>query len=363
MADAPAPPTDDAWQFRDRLSPVEGGDRPLWSVMIPAYNCARYLRQTLSSVLAQDPGSALMQIEVVDDASDRDDPAALVAEIGRGRVGFHRQHANVGHSANFRTCLERSRGRYIHLLHGDDAVRPGFYQKLQEGFERAPETGAAFCRQIFIDSHERQTWISPVERSPSGVLTGWLERIAVRQLVQTPSIVVRREVYERLGLFDRRLSWVEDWEMWCRIAANYPVWYEEQPLACYRVHDTSSTSSKIRTGENLRDVRRALDIIAHYLPPASRERIRKESLEHWADDALRFRAPAMLQSGDLRGAANQVLEALLCSRSTATLRKVAELPLRSGARTGRAMGARFSARFRTARQAWAKQRQGRIGRQ
>jgi hypothetical protein len=129
------------------------------------------------------------------------------------------------------------------------------------------------------------------------------------------------------------------------------------------VHDTSSTSSKIRTGENLRDVRRALDIIAHYLPPASRERIRKESLEHWADDALRFRAPAMLQSGDLRGAANQVLEALLCSRSTATLRKVAELPLRSGARTGRAMGARFSARFRTARQAWAKQRQGRIGRQ
>jgi hypothetical protein len=289
-----------------------------------------------------------MQIEVVDDASDRDEPAAVVTEIGRGRVGFHRQGVNVGHSANFRTCLERARGHYIHLLHGDDSVRTGFYRKLQEGFERSPEAGAAFCRQVFIDSHDREIWVSPVERSPSGVLPGWLERIAVRQLIQTPSIAVRREVYERLGLFDRRLSWVEDWEMWCRIAANYPVWYEEQPLACYRVHDTSSTSNKIRTGENLRDVRRAIDIIGAYLPPASRERIRQQSLEHWADDALRFRAPALLQCGDLAGVAHQVIEALRCSRSPATLRKVAELPLRSGARIVRSMAGRFSARFRTA---------------
>ena len=44
-------------------------DRPLWSVMIPAYNCTHFLPQAIESVLAQAPGPAHMQIEVVDDAS------------------------------------------------------------------------------------------------------------------------------------------------------------------------------------------------------------------------------------------------------------------------------------------------------
>jgi glycosyltransferase involved in cell wall biosynthesis len=46
--------------------------RPLWSVMIPTFRCARFLRRTLDSVLSQDPGQDVMQIEVVDDCSNND---------------------------------------------------------------------------------------------------------------------------------------------------------------------------------------------------------------------------------------------------------------------------------------------------
>jgi glycosyltransferase involved in cell wall biosynthesis len=53
---------------------ADGIVRPRWSVMIPTHNCARYLRETLTSVLAQDPGPDVMQIEVVDDHSTKDDP-------------------------------------------------------------------------------------------------------------------------------------------------------------------------------------------------------------------------------------------------------------------------------------------------
>ena len=70
--------------------------RPLWSVMIPAYNCARYLRQSLESVLVQDLGPSHMQIEVVDDRSTEDDPEEVVHEIGGGRVGFHSKSAKSG---------------------------------------------------------------------------------------------------------------------------------------------------------------------------------------------------------------------------------------------------------------------------
>jgi cellulose synthase/poly-beta-1,6-N-acetylglucosamine synthase-like glycosyltransferase len=56
---------------RIRLAPIsEGMHRPLWSVMIPTFHCARFLHQTLESVLSQNPGADVMQIEVVDDCSN-----------------------------------------------------------------------------------------------------------------------------------------------------------------------------------------------------------------------------------------------------------------------------------------------------
>ena len=186
--------------YRATIPPVpEGVQRPLWSVMIPTYNCANYLRETLASVLAQDLGSEIMQIEVVDDFSTKDDPKAVVEELGKGRVSFYQQPENVGHVKNFETCLKRSRGQLVHLLHGDDCVKQGFYRKLQLAFEENPEIGSAFCRPIIMDenSHSLGTW--KLEEPESGILSNWLERIAVDQCIQTPSIVVRRDVYEKLG--------------------------------------------------------------------------------------------------------------------------------------------------------------------
>jgi glycosyltransferase involved in cell wall biosynthesis len=293
--------------------------------MIPSHNCAGYLRQTLVSVLCQDPGPDVMQIEVVDDASTKDEPETVVREIGGGRVGFYRQAVNVGHSANFQTCLERSRGRIVHLLHGDDAVRPGFYETMGMAFERAPGLGAAFCRQVYIDETGNEIWHSPLERESSGILENWLQRIAVRQLIQTPSIVVAREIYEQIGTFDRRLSWVEDWEMWVRIAAYRDVWFETGQLALYRVHATSSTSRQLRSAENLRDVRRALSIIRRYLPSEWAEASVNASLAFWADDALRNRVPTFIRKRDLAAVRAQVEEALRCSRSPATLVALAGL--------------------------------------
>src|ERR1035437_9842369 len=78
-------------------------ERPLWSVMIPTFNCARFLRRTLESVLDQDPGPELIQSEVVDDCPTADEPRTVVDQIGRGRVGFYRKPQNEGAVRNFNT--------------------------------------------------------------------------------------------------------------------------------------------------------------------------------------------------------------------------------------------------------------------
>src|ERR1051326_8157020 len=87
------------------IAPVPSGVvRPLFSVMIPTYNCTQYLREALASVLLQDPGAEQMQIEVVDDCSTDADVRAVVEELGKGRVGYFRQDRNVGSLRNFETC-------------------------------------------------------------------------------------------------------------------------------------------------------------------------------------------------------------------------------------------------------------------
>lgn len=290
--------------------------RPLWSVMIPTYNCANYLRQTLASVLAQDPGPEVMQIQVVDDCSTEDDPEKVVTELGRGRVGFYRQRNNVGHTRNFDTCLLQSRGHLVHLLHGDDMVRDGFYQTMAQRFQAHPEIGAAFCRQIIMNEDGRQIHVSSPIEPESGVLQNWLERIALGQRLQTPAMVVRRQVYEKVGGFDCRIRYYgEDWEMWVRIAATSPVWYENEPLAAYRVHTASLSGRAQRTGENIQDLRRAIEINRVYLPQADADRISKQALEASALGALR-RSRRMIEAEEMQAPLAQMREALICSHST-----------------------------------------------
>jgi hypothetical protein len=305
--------------YRMAIAPVPGGDRPQWSVMIPTHDCAGYLRETMTSVLAQDEGPERMQIEVVDDASS-DRPEDVVEALGRGRVSFFRQPRNVGHVANLNTCLARSRGRLVHVLHGDDCVRDGFYAALARVLEAEPTAGAAFSRYIAIDEQGDWTSIAALEQRSPGLIPDWLERIAVGQRLQTPCMVVRREVYERLGGFDGRPQMSEDWEMWVRIAAHYPVAYEPAPLALYRVHSPSLSGRMLRTGENVRDLRRVIEINREHLPPELADEITRRALRETATTCLR-RARRLLGAGDTAAMWAQVREAV---RSDASPRVLAE---------------------------------------
>jgi glycosyltransferase involved in cell wall biosynthesis len=283
--------------------------------MIPTYNCAHYLRKALHSVLCQDPGRDAMQIEVIDDHSTNDDPEAVVKEMGKGRVNFFKQPENVGYIRNFETCLHRSSGRLIHLLHADDYVLDGFYSKMQQAFEADLAIGAVYCRHIIMDENGHWRRISPLEQPESGILKNCVERIYVRHPIQAPSIVSRRDVFEKLGGFDRRISCSgEDWEMWVRIACKYPIWFEVEPLAVYRSHSASLSGYAARSGQDLKDVRRAYEIISSYLPETIMKKLSRKSREFWAFCGLN-NAVNMLAAGDMAATIAQMREALKFSFS------------------------------------------------
>jgi len=312
------------------------GPRPLWSVMIPTYNCADFLRLALSSVLAQDPGSDRMQIEVIDDASTRDDPESVARELGSGRVGFYRQPTNMGHVSNFNTCIRRARGQLVHILHGDDMALAGFYETMERPFQEAAEIGAAFCRDVRIDAAGDTITTADALAPTSGVLPNWLETIAKGQCLQPPAMVVRRSVYETLGGFDRRIScYGEDWEMWVRIASRYPVWYIPRPLAAYRVHGSSLTAVGTRTGAHARDYRRVIDINRAHLPPQHVDEWTHHATVEFGKACMR-RGWRWVLAGRLRGAYHHFLEGLRTDRSFPVFREFVEHGFRAFAKaTGR----------------------------
>ncbi len=255
--------------------------RPLWSVMIPTYNCSGYLIENLRSVLAQDPGAEFMQIEVVDDFSTDADVESLVREIGGGRVGFYRQPRNVGSLRNFETCLNRATGHYIHLLHGDDQVKPGFYAEIEKLFTLFPQAGAAFTGFVFVDENNERLYDNHTLQDEPGILQNWLFRIASEQLIQVPAMVVRRSVYEKLGGFFG-VHYGEDWEMWARIAAHYPVAHSPERLALYRIHRENITSRYFLTGQSMTDAIQVVHTIQQYLPEAEQKKARLAAKKHLA---------------------------------------------------------------------------------
>lgn len=217
-----------------------------------------------------------MQIEVVDDASTDTDVEALVQRVGKGRVGYFRQPQNVGSLRNFETCINRSRGHLVHLLHGDDRVRPGFYKELDHLFEQHPEAAAAFCRFGYMNEGSQTLFNHPVEIPQPGVLSDWLLKISQNNRIQYAAIAVKREVYEQLGSF-YGITYGEDWEMWVRIARHYPIAYTPSVLADYRRHSNSISGTKHAYGEYFLDLELAMSYIQQHIPAHQRQELLKKS--------------------------------------------------------------------------------------
>ncbi len=122
--------------------------------MIPTYKArGDYLEETLKSILQQDPGPGQMQIEVVDDCSPDGAPVELVRRVAGDRVAVHQEPANNGLAGIWNRCMERARGEWVHILHQDDVVLPGFYDHLYRGIICNPHIGMALSRFALIDAN------------------------------------------------------------------------------------------------------------------------------------------------------------------------------------------------------------------
>lgn len=325
VVDGEPPSTTALFELPPTVSPLPPlAEQPFWSVMVPIYNCREdYLRETLGSVLRQDPGPEEMQIEVLDNCSTVGDPEAVVQEMGGGRISFHRQTHNLGIAGNFNACIERARGQWVHILHGDDTVRPDYYKRARAGITAHPEAAAALSRMIYTDGDGQWMGVSELESRVPGVLDeGFTWRQLTEQRIQFVAMVVRRSTYEELGGFRASLPHCMDWDMWKRVVLSKPIIYAPEPLACYRVHDGMDSSRLIATGANVAEERRSIEYTCALLSREQAKMVRRAANKASGIKAAR-RARQLWRRGLRSAAWHQIIEALRCSWAPAVIARSA----------------------------------------
>ena len=205
---------------------------PLISVVIPCYNQGHFLTEAIESVLAQ--SYPHFEVVVIDDGSK--DNVEEVAGRYPG-VRYLRQE-NSGLAAARNTGLRRSRGDYLVFLDADDRLMPNALEVGLTAFAAHPESAfvAGHCRPITVDG----TWFpvaeqACVDRDPYAALLS-------KCFIYPPATVMfRRSVFETVLNFDTSVSPCADYDLYLRIAKDFPICCHHKVTAEYRKHGTNMT--------------------------------------------------------------------------------------------------------------------------
>ena len=210
-------------------SQIDGGT-PQISVIIPTYNAARYLPQTIESVLRQSCQD--FEVLVIDDGST--DETATVVQRYAPRLRYFRKPNGGGSSArNF--GIAHSRGDFIAPLDADDCWKPDKLERTLQFIDRHPEAGMVFTACTFVDDDGRPLFDYHPRFSPQRLYA----ELLVKNFIPNGTVVVRRDLLLSIGGYDEDIFIPNDWDLWLRLAEVAPVVYLPEPLTFYRRAATS----------------------------------------------------------------------------------------------------------------------------
>lgn len=248
-------------------SPTE---TPLISVVVPAYNAEKYLRQTLESVRAQ----TLRDWEciVVDDGSS-DESAQIAREIAASDTRILLvQQPNAGVSAARNTGFSHAnpQSEFVAFFDADDLWEPEMLQTLVKTLEAHPEAVAAHCNAFYIDGAgarisegvleesgiRRYVYDGrQVQRSEVAHPTTFANAVTNCPIITPGCVLIRRAAFERIRGFNPALRQGEDWDVWVQLTRLSDFPFVNRALLGYRRHQNNASvdrRSAIAQGQALR---------------------------------------------------------------------------------------------------------------
>lgn len=211
-------------------------ENPLVSIVIPCYNHAQFVQETIKSVIDQDYEN--IELIIIDDGSKDNSVSAIqelvpICEERFVRFEF-RSRPNRGLSSTLNESMRWCKGVYYFALASDDIIYPTIISKEVALLEKRLDCG--MCH-----THAESIYSKP---NPKKIVAKSYEfnfqELIRKNRVYAPTVMIRMSVLRELGGFDEDL-YMEDWDMWLRILdAGYKMCFVNEVLAFYRQHENNS---------------------------------------------------------------------------------------------------------------------------
>lgn len=222
---------------------VHKNKKPLVSILIPNYNYESTIAETIESALNQTYPN--IEIIVLDNKST--DRSYEVAKRYRSRgVRVYQNKVNIGVNSH-NILFNLARGKYIHILHSDDAVLPEFITTCVELMEDHPNVGLTVTERIEMDKDSHLIDTAPPFYDRSCIIPGASE-IGVLMMASyfVPSqTVFRKDVLERVGLYTLSITNFMDWWLLYKCCCISDLGCIIKPLCRYRIWPASQTTHMI----------------------------------------------------------------------------------------------------------------------
>ncbi len=216
------------------------------SVIVPTYNRAHSIIDSIQSVLNQSHNN--LEVIVVDDGST-DNTGELVASIADSRVKYHRLEENKG-AANARNIGVSLAGYEIIAFNdSDDIWHPDKLQEQLEYWNENPECVLVYCAYK-VDLPQGGILQVPAQNEELDTLRGDIfYYLLFRPVIGTPTMIVRKELFNELGGFDTSYMVMEDWEFSIRVSRLGKIGYIDHPLITVEAtaQDRMSNDSSMKT--------------------------------------------------------------------------------------------------------------------
>jgi cellulose synthase/poly-beta-1,6-N-acetylglucosamine synthase-like glycosyltransferase len=222
---------------------VDSRESPTVSILTPAYNSAKFIRQTLDSVLRQtftdfemivvDDGSTDETRSIVDEYAARDSRIRVLTQL------------NAGIAAARNRAMRAARGRFFTLLDSDDLWLPGYLAEQLAILDDRPDVAVLSANAINFGGSFDGAPLLPIRAHGRIRLVSLLELVTVEDSLCILSMF-RREVTDVIGGFDTSLWRSEDYDLWLRAAvAGYRIAVNPKPLGLYRRRPDSVSADEV----------------------------------------------------------------------------------------------------------------------
>lgn len=218
----------------------------LVSVITPSFNQARYLEQTIQSVLGQD--YPRLEYIVIDGGST--DGSVAVIEKYADKLAWWVSEKDSGQAEAINKGLARAGGGIVAWLNSDDYYLPDAISSAVKMFEANPDVVMVYGDMLAVDEHGQT--INALKYKQLS-----LEDLLCFQIIGQPSVFFRREVLEQTGTLDTNFHFLLDHHLWIRIAQHGKILHVDQIWSAARYH--AQAKNRAKAAEFGREAFRILD--------------------------------------------------------------------------------------------------------